>query len=251
VTKEEKQARYVMITRHPRDCRELQELVQPHGIVIWPYPVLRLEDSEDKKGWRTVLRQLPADASSESGRNGWLVLASPRAPERFVNQARQRGAEHLLALPVAAVGTGTAEAAAAAGLAVSLTGPGSGAGLAGQMLPELAPASPIVFACGHDRRPELPAALSAAGHQVLPVVVYRMRPTPPRELPPLRRVDLVVLTSPRAARYYLEGVGGKPLPCPHMALGQTTRSAAAGLGIECRIPEQPTMKSLAEELCQI
>jgi uroporphyrinogen-III synthase len=86
---------------------------------------------------------------------------------------------------------------------------------------------------------------------VLPVVVYRMDPTPPRELPPLGpSLDAVVLTSPRAATFYLEGVGGHPLPCPHWALGPTTRQAAAALGIDCRIPLEPTMKSLAEELCR-
>jgi uroporphyrinogen-III synthase len=241
--------RYVMITRHHQDCHELQELVTERDIVIKPYPVLRLEDVEDAKGWRAALQALSSGASQAAA---WLVLASPRAPARLVAQARRRSAEQLLELPVAAVGKSTAAAAVAVGLTVRLTGPGSGAGLAEQLLPELAPASPVVFACGRDRRRELPDAISAAGRQVLPITVYRMRPTPPRELPPLGpRVDTVVLTSPRSAQLYLDGVGGLPLPCQHMALGSTTQTAAAGLGIECRIPEEPTMKSLAEELCRI
>jgi uroporphyrinogen-III synthase len=238
-----------MVTRHHQDCRELQELVSACDIVIKPYPVLRLEDVEDDKGWRATLQAL---SSSTSQAAAWLVLASPRAPARFVAQVRGHSAEHLLELPVAAVGKSTAAAAVEAGLAVKLTGPGSGVGLAEHLLPELAPASPVVFACGHDRRRELPDALTAAGHQLLPITVYRMRPTPPRELPPLgARVDVVVLTSPRSAQLYLDGVGGLPLPCQHMALGTTTQTAATGLGIECRIPEEPTMKSLAEELCRI
>jgi uroporphyrinogen-III synthase len=110
----------------------------------------------------------------------------------------------------------------------------------------------VIFACGHHRRPELPDALEAAGHRVIPVVVYRMEPTPQRELPPLGpSLDAVVLTSPRAAELYLQGVGGMALPCPHWALGPTTRDAAAALGIDCRIPQQPTMESLAEDLCTI
>jgi uroporphyrinogen-III synthase len=60
----------------------------------------------------------------------------------------------------------------------------------------------------------------------------------------------VVLTSPRAARLYLEAAGGQPLPLPHWALGETTRDAAAALGIDCRVPASPTMESLAEELCR-
>jgi uroporphyrinogen-III synthase len=238
-----------MITRHHQDCHELQELVSSCGIVVKPYPVLRLEDVEDAKGWRAALLALSSDTSHAAA---WLVLASPRAPARFAAQARSRAAEQLLDLPVATVGKSTAAAAEEAGLSVRLTGPGSGAGLAERLLPELVPASPVVFACGHDRRRELPDALTAAGHQLLPITVYRMRPTPPRELPPLGpRVDIVVLTSPRSAQLYLDGVGGLPLPCRHMALGTTTQTAAAGLGIDCRIPQEPTMKSLAEELCRI
>ncbi len=239
--------RNVLITRHPDDCRELQELLAPHDIVVKPYPVLRLEEMDDRPGWRWVLQHLPP----EHGKAAWLLLASPRAPARFAEQARKRQAEHLLTLPVAAVGETTAAAAETAGLAVELVGPGGGAQLTEELLPFLEPASRLVLACGKDRRSELPAALSAAGHQVLPVMVYRMRQTPVRELPPLGpRLDVVVLTSPRAATYYLEGVGGMPLPCEHMAMGPTTQTAAEGLGITCRIPVQPTIQSLAEELCR-
>ncbi len=115
------------------------------------------------------------------------------------------------------------------------------------------PSSLAVFACGKGTPPGAAARFSnAAGHTVRPVVVYRMVPTPPRELPPLGpSLEAVVLTSPRAASLYLEGVGGRPLPCRHFALGTTTQQAAAGLGIECRIPNEPTMESLAEELCTI
>jgi uroporphyrinogen-III synthase len=60
------------------------------------------------------------------------------------------------------------------------------------------------------------------------------------------------MTSPRAARLYLEAVGGRPLPLPHWALGSTTRDAALALGIaDCRAPVSPTIASLAEELCRI
>jgi len=78
-----------------------------------------------------------------------------------------------------------------------------------------------------------------------------MVPTPPRELPPLGpSLDAVILTSPRAAGLYLDGVGGLPLPCRHWALGPTTQAAAVALGIECLSPDKPTMQSLAEELCK-
>lgn len=239
--------RYVLITRHPTDCRELAELVEPCGITLRPFPVLRLEDVDDKPGWQRL-----ADAAVSGNRAEWVVLASPRAPSRFVAACHHHDARELTELPAAAVGTSTAKAAEEAGLSVDVVGPGHGAGLAESLIERLQRPTALVFACGRERRQELPAALAAAGHLVLPVEVYRMRPTPPRELPPLGpSLDAVVLTSPRSARLYLDGVGGLPLPCPHVALGPTTRDAAAAMGIDCRIPTEPTMESLAEELCKI
>jgi uroporphyrinogen-III synthase len=243
--------RIVLITRHPEDYRALQELVRPAGIRIKAYPVLRLEPERDERGWRKVLRALGDGAPGPGPAGCWLALASPRAPSHLVQEARRRSAEHLLRLPVAAVGPATAEAARAAGLEVALIGSSGGAALAVELNDRLEPGSTVVLGCGRDRRPELGHGLEAAGHRVLPLIVYRMRPTPPREIPPLGpRIDLVVLTSPRAAGLYLDSVGGLPLPCDHMALGATTRDAAAAMGIDCSIPPKPTIESLAEELCQ-
>lgn len=237
---------FVLITRHPSECGELQSLLDPCGLKLRPYPVLRLAEVRDDEGWSTVMDRLPA---LETG--AWLVMASPRAPARFVAECKRIGAEALLELPVAAVGTSTATSALSAGLRVELVGPGTGAGLAELLIEHVEEPSAFVYACGHDRRPELPHLLTQAGHEVIAVVVYRMDPTPARELPPLgSSLDGVVLTSPRAARLYLDGVGGMPLPCRHWALGPTTRTAAAAIGIDCSIPPEPTIESLAEELCK-
>jgi uroporphyrinogen-III synthase len=237
---------HILITRHPSDCHELQSLLDPCGLKLRPYPVLRLSDVHDEEAWKDLLERFPGGAAP-----AWLVLASPRAPERFAAECRQRGVEWLIGLPTAAIGTGTADAARNAGLRLEVVGPGSGSGLAQQLIRELSERTTMIFACGRDRRPELQHILGEAGHQVLPIVVYKMDATPPRELPPLGpSLDGVVLTSPRAARLYLEGVGGLPLPCQHWALGATTRDAAAAIGIDCRTPREPTIQSLAEELCK-
>jgi uroporphyrinogen-III synthase len=237
---------FVLITRHPSDCAELQLLLDPCGLKLRPFPVLRLSDVHVEEEWRAVMELLPGLT-----RNAWLVVASPRAPERFVTSCRRLGADELLELPTAAVGASTAAAAGRYGLDVQLVGPGDGVGLATRLVRELEEQSTIVFACGRDRRPELPRILTEAGHRVLPLVVYRMDPTPARELPPLGpSLEAVVLTSPRAAQLYLDGVGGLPLPCPHWALGPTTRAAASAIGIDCFIPREPTLESLAEELCK-
>jgi uroporphyrinogen-III synthase len=242
--------RTILITRTPEDCRQLQQLVQPCGLRLHPYPVLRRIEISDDAGW-SLVEQWWTRASTCDRAGAWLALASPRAAAPFVAEAQRRSLSELLTIPVAAVGTGTAAAATEAGLAVQLTGPGTGEGLAAELLAMLATPTTIVFPCGHHRRPELPDALTGAGHQLLPVEVYLMRATPTRELPALpRRLDGVVITSPRAAKLYLEAVGGLPLDCPHWALGPTSRSAAQRLGFECQIPETPNLESLAEALCQ-
>ena len=237
---------FVLITRHPSECGGLQSLLDPCALKLRPYPVLRLADVHDDEGWSTVMDRLP-----DLPLGAWLVMASPRAPERFVAECERLGANTLLELPVAAVGTSTAASAQSVGLRVELVGPGTGEGLAEQLIDGVDDPTTFVFACGRDRRPELPRVLTEAGHLVLPVVVYRMDPTPARELPPLGpSLDGVVLTSPRAAQLYLDGVGGLPLPCRHWALGPTTRTAAAAIGIDCSIPNEPSIESLAEELCK-
>ncbi len=236
-------SRFVLITRHPAECARLQELVRPGGITLRPYPVFRLENVDDHQGWATVSAQTPAPS--------WLIMASPRAPQRLVEQARNRRVDRLLELSTAVVGEGTASASVAAGITPELVGPGTGSGLARQLIDLWTSPTTAVFACGRDRRPELPDTLTGAGHRVLPLELYRMRPTPPRELPPLGpSLDAVIVTSPRAARLYLDGVGGRPLPCRHWALGPTTRDAARSMGIDCLIPPEPNLESLAEELCR-
>lgn len=237
--------RRVLVTRTADGCGELQAMLAPSGLEVAPYPVLRFAEVSDDPGWDEVLAEIaPGDSA-------WLVFASPRAARPFVRQADARGGDHLRRLPVATVGRGTAAAVRAAGLDVDLVGPGTGAGLAAALLERFSSRERIVFPAGRDRRPEMPEILASAGHRVLPVVVYRMDETPREELPRLPPgLEAVVLTSPRAARLYANGVGARRPSCTHWALGPTTRAAAARLGIDCRIPDEPDLTSLVEELCR-
>ena len=240
-------ARTVLVTRTADDCAELQEMVRHADVSLFPYPVLTWESADDEPAWAYLLERLAEPSFTTTA---WLALVSPRAPQPFAGQARRRGAGRLLALPAAAVGQATARAAASVGLDIRLVGTGTGADLAEPLASFLADGAPVVLACGHDRRPELPEALEPRGHPVLLVEVYRMRATPASDLPPLpEQVDGVVLTSPRAASLYLARVGGSPLPCPHWVFGPTTRDAAADLGIACRATDRPDLQSLAEALC--
>lgn len=237
---------FVLITRHPSDCGELQGLLDACDLKLRAYPVLRLREVTDDDAWERIVERTRDQVDGT-----WVVMASPRAPERFVAACRRVGVDALLDLPVAVVGESTAAASRSCNLRVDQVGPGTGAGLARQLLDLVEHRTRFVIACGRDRRPELTQILADAGHEILPVIVYQMDPTPARELPPLGpSLEAVILTSPRAAELYLSGVGGFPLPCQHWALGPTTQSAAAAIGIDCLIPTKPNFKSLAEELCK-
>jgi len=238
----------VLITRTAEDCRQLQELTADCDVLIVPYPVLSFVPVERAEVMRRAVQALAA--ACDRGQVPWLLLASPRAPEPLCEQAPRHGGESILGLPAAAVGRTTARAAARAGLRVALTGPGTGAGLAAELVERLKEPELFVFACGIDHRHELPDALRGAGHTVIELEVYRMIRLGPSALPvPVEEISAVVLTSPRSTRYYVENLGGRPLDCPHIALGPTTRDAARAFGIECRIPAHPEMEALAEELC--
>ena len=242
--------RRVLITRAAEDCRHLQDLIGDRDLVIEPYPVLRFEPVELVEGWGRALQAQAA--ASERGQKQWLLLASPRAPQPLCEQAPRHGGETILALPAVTVGRATAHAATEDGLRVELTGPGTGAGLATELTARFTEPGLFVFACGVDRRPELPDALRGAGHTVIELEVYRMVRLEPVALPvPVEEIFAVVLTSPRSTRYYVENLGGRALDCPHIALGPTTREAARTLGIQCRIPARPEMETLVEELCTI
>ena len=239
--------RFVLITRHPADCTQLQEKLTPSGITLRPYPVLRLEDVENDAGWDAVDRIARSD-----DRPVWLFMASPRAPERVVAQCRKRNTEWLLDIPVAVIGAGHRRRIVRGRSRTGSYRTGNryraGRGLHREADRTLhgdlrlrPPPTSRASGCAQSRRSHGGAAggLPHASN-------------PARELPPLGpSLDAVVVTSPRATRLYLDGVGGHPLPCPHWALGPTTRDAARSLGIECLIPPEPSIDSLAEELCRI
>lgn len=237
---------HVLVTRTPHDCRELDALLEGSGVRTRPFPVLRVEEHTDRSGWRRVSRHLPELLHE----GAWLLLTSPRAPRFFVEQVTERKTAPLLTLETASVGPTTTCAAERAGLSVTLEGGGDAASLADALVERWQHPTTAILAGGVHLRAELPRGLEQAGHTVLKLKVYAMRATPPRELPPIGPSHAVVVTSPRAAQYYIEAVGGLPLPVPHWALGPTTRDAAAALGITCAIPEEPTMESLSESLKQ-
>lgn len=107
-------------------------------------------------------------------------------------------------LPCHAVGARSAQAAQEAGFEVVVEATGDVARLAEALVAHLPRGARVLYPCGRVRRPELEAALNAAGLEVAPVETYDTR-TPPRSAAEAaaldeRTADAVLLYSAEAAR---------------------------------------------------
>lgn len=236
--------RWVLVTRSAAQCRDLDSALAGHGMRVVPFPTLRLAPVEDAAGWSAVTAKLSVIA--------WVAFTSARAPAPLTEQARSRGVlTQLHRIPAGAVGRATAEAALAAGYRVVLTGNAGGENLARQVIGLARPGQLVLHACGHEPRPELAETLTAAGLVVLPLVVYTSELVPPDQLPALPEGSptAVVLSSPRAARGYVQACGQRFASAPHFAFGRTTAEAAAELGITATALREPNDACLLEELC--
>jgi uroporphyrinogen-III synthase len=238
-------ARWVLVTRADDELAEYREALGAVGLAVRGWPVLCSVPLPTGAGW--------ADVEAVRERLAAVAFTSPRAPAALQAAASRRGvAEVLTALPAFAVGDATARAAAAAGFAVVAVGRAGGAALAGAIAARLGAGAAVLHACGREHRPDLAAALAAAGVDVAELVVYAMDATPPASLPPLpdNPPAAVLLTSPRAAEAYRDAAG--PLLCGarHLAMGETTAAHARALGIEVTVLRRPTADAVVEELCQ-
>ena len=144
--------RHVLITRTPKDCLELQGLLEDSSIRLRPFPVLRLAEHTDRRGWQKVTKLLEHAALPHP----WLTLTSPRAARFLVEQARERRLETIFRLRTAAIGAATAEAADAAGLQVEIVGQGTGIDLARKLNELWTEPTKAILAAGVRARPELP-----------------------------------------------------------------------------------------------
>lgn len=175
----------------------------------------------------------PVDAAIATlDRFAAAAFTSPRAAQSFVarmSDAATRGVALPRVLPEAwAVGAGSA--ASLGGVWHTVRGPleaGGGALLARAML-AAGVGSPVLFPSGEQHREDLPAALRAAGREVVEVTCYRARLAAPAEVAAaLAGADVAVIGSPRVASL----VAAAPAPRPRLvAIGPTTAHAAADAG---------------------
>lgn len=236
---------WVLVTRPGHELQALASALADHGMEVVPYPVLQEVAADDEPGWLQVSRHL--------GRVAALFVTSPRAPRYFAEQAQRRGLWSALApLPAAAVGAATARACRQWGLQVEREGSAGGEALAREMAATLGPSQAVLHPTGRQHREEAYAVFAAAGVDVCTVEVYEMRESEADALPPLPEAApaAVLLTSPRAAEAYLRAAPPQLRRAPHFALGPTTATAAASLGLSPRTLSRPDPLLLVEELCK-
>jgi uroporphyrinogen-III synthase len=211
------------------------------GVTVLGYPVLR---EEALGGLAPGLERAVAECSL-------VAFTSRRAPAALRQVAGELWPA-LQRLPAAAVGAATAEAARREGFRVEIVGDSGGAALATLLAGVVRPGEVVLHPCGREHREEFGRALAGTGVRVLPVVVYCLAETAVADLPSLPP-DLpraVLLTSPRAARAYLNASGGRYVRVPHLAFGPTTAAAAAEAGLQVRPLSRHTPEAVVEELCR-
>jgi uroporphyrinogen-III synthase len=186
----------------------------------------------------------------------WLVFTSGRAVDVLAGRIDALPA----AMRVAAVGPSTADHARKAGFSVTSVGDGSGAeALARKLVAEGIGEGTWVFVPTSSRgRPELEEVLAAAGAVVERVVAYetRTRSFEPAAVPGLRSADVVTFTSPSAVEGWHSAVGDDPArflspSVRYVAIGETTRTAAAGRGIEAVRAREASFEGMVDTVSEM
>lgn len=177
-----------------------------------------------------------------------VVFTSVHAVEVFVAVLRSlaRDARALAGLRLAAVGGETAAALRARLLEPDLIGEGGGALLAHAIL-EAHWSGPLLYPQGADGRPELAAALQAAGLAVDVVPAYDALVDDEQLRAAIAQhatapYTAVAVGSPRIAARWLELGGDRALP--HGALGATTAQHLGDAGIAAVVAPTPSLEAL-------
>jgi uroporphyrinogen-III synthase len=199
-----------------------------------------------------VLEIVATGAAIDPERAQALIATSAHAFE-FLPQA---DAARLAPLPLFVVGARTAKAATDAGLAPPRLIAASALELAQQMA--LAPSAPahLLYLAGHDRKPDLEAALGAQGHVIDVVEVYEARAVEalaPDVATALTRgeADAVLHFSRRSAQLFAACVAKAGLSAQAQGLRHVCISRDAALGAGAVIAPTPDSAGLFKALEQM
>jgi uroporphyrinogen-III synthase len=230
----------VLVTRPLPEAEVTARLLRDRGHAALLAPLSRIETAPALAAALTVL---PA--------TGATLLTSARAAEAVAGLLPAWA----VAQPCLAVGEHTAAAARAAGFRQVVAGAGDGAALLPLIRAAVPTAAPLLYLAGEPRRPELEAALAAAGHDVRVVTTYAAvaaTALPEVAVTALRdhAVDAVLHFSPRAAELYarlaVAAVGRAAAAAPrHCCLSAAVAAALVGLAPQqVAIAPRPNQQSL-------
>jgi uroporphyrinogen-III synthase len=165
-------------------------------------------------------------------------------------------AARLTPLPLFVVGARTARAAAEAGFAPPRLIAASALELAQQIATALPAPAPLLYLAGHDRKPDLEAALQAQGHVIDVVEIYEARAVEalaPEVAQALARgeADAVLHFSRRSARLFAACAATAGLATQAAALRHVCISRDAALGEGAVIASTPDSAGLFKALEQM
>lgn len=228
------QGKRVVITRARKDIGALRELLENAGATVLELPMIAIAPPEDVAPLDAALRSLDA--------YHWIVFTSRNAVDAVFDRLSALGLPSRLPADtrVAAIGPSTAHDLGARGVPIHLVpAEATAARLAVHLRGAGVERTKILLPASNLARPQLRAALEAAGAQVDQVVAYRtVRPpdVDPVALDALRReaVDVVALASPSALRNLVDLLGAEASCLQQTRLacvGPTTASAVRELGL--------------------
>ena len=231
----------IMLTRSAEDCAAWADELARRGAEPIVFPCIDTEIIDDVET-RAALGRAIRGAD-------WLVFTSKRGVSAFASLCGR-------SLPdcarIATVGASTADAARAALGRVDLVGAGGTAAALARDLIGAAPGSPrTLLVLAENAATVLEDALSAAGHHIERIDVYRTIPKPERS-PKLRfstfSADWVFLASPSSSTGFTNQID---LDCDarFVTIGPTTTQAARTHGLDpLRQARTPSLSGLMEAI---
>jgi uroporphyrinogen-III synthase len=231
----------VAVTRPADQVENLRESVEKIGGRLQPVPTLAFEPAGDCEQIARTVKELSLFQ--------WLLFTSANAVHYFFTECARD-----LALPeqlqIGAVGDATARAVLREGHSVALTGGGTGRHLADLFLAKVGPGKRVLWPTAESHHIELATTLTAAGVEIVPLVIYRST-LPPAEA----RLDKdavhphwILVTSPEAGRNFVD-LYGIPEGARWAAIGPTTQAQMQKiLKVPVTIAREASLDALAEVL---
>lgn len=241
-TPEGLQGRQILIGREPEAAGELISALQAAGASSSCQTPTRFELAASDGAW--------SEALAAAGSGAWVLFASARAVRAASELSPSSLREALASCHVGAVGAATARALARQRVPVDLIAPEgqtTGAGLAEALLARLGEERPaVLLPAARGGRPELGAALEAAGCSVTRAELYTSQPA--SGAADCAGVDALLLASPAGARVLLAGHAPGSTP-PLVAIGPTTAQVIEELGHPvAAVAASPTLAGQVEAL---